>query len=115
MEKSVQSWPIQTCWNEDTPPPDTRIFSPRAVAGLCVTIGHQVNEFNCFQSLRSHSIFPITADGNRWFIQNTFKETSYFEVHLLFLRQWKVYVLPRFRHKTSTAGISLRLAGGCRY
>ena len=24
---------------------DTRIFSPHTVAGLCVTIGHQVNEF----------------------------------------------------------------------
>jgi hypothetical protein len=29
---------------------------------------------------------------------------------LLFLRQWKVYVLPRFRHRTSTAEDS-RLKG----
>ena len=31
------------------------------------------------------------------------RKTNYFEVRLLFLRQWKMYVLPRFRHKTSTA------------
>src|SRR5262249_25566100 len=31
------------------------------------------------------------------------KQARYFEVRLLFLRQRKVYVLPRFRHKTSTA------------
>ncbi len=36
------------------------------------------------------------------FFQSTFKATSYFDARLLFLWQWKVYVLPRFRHKTST-------------
>jgi hypothetical protein len=28
---------------------------------------------------------------------------NHFEARLLFLRQWKVYVVPTFRHKTSTA------------
>jgi len=38
-------------------PPDTRIFSPLAVPRLSITIGHQMNEFNSFLPLRSHSIF----------------------------------------------------------
>src|SRR5215468_1406191 len=32
---------------------------------------------------------------------NTDKKAQPFRGPLLFLRQWKVYVLPRFRHKTS--------------
>jgi hypothetical protein len=32
------------------------------------------------------------------------RKPNHFAGRLLFLRQWKVYVLPRFRHKTSTAG-----------
>jgi len=38
-------------------PPDTRIFSPLAVPGLCGTIGHQMNEFNSFCWLRDGSIY----------------------------------------------------------
>jgi hypothetical protein len=33
------------------------IFSPLTVARLCVTIGHQVNEFNSFCWLRDESIY----------------------------------------------------------
>ena len=36
---------------------DTRIFSPHIVARLCVSIGHQVNEFNSFCWLRYESIY----------------------------------------------------------
>jgi hypothetical protein len=38
---------------------DPRIFSPHTVPRLCVTIGHQVNEFNSFQALRTLSIFRL--------------------------------------------------------
>jgi hypothetical protein len=38
-------------------PPDTRIFSPLTVPRLCVTIGHQVNEFKCLKPLFSRSIY----------------------------------------------------------
>ncbi len=33
--------------------PDTRIFSPLRVPGLCVIIGHQVNESKRFTALRA--------------------------------------------------------------
>ena len=36
---------------------DTRIFSPHTVPRACVTIGHQVNEFNSFYWLRYESIY----------------------------------------------------------
>jgi hypothetical protein len=35
---------------------DTRIFSPHIVPRLCVTIGHQMNEFNSFCWLRCETI-----------------------------------------------------------
>jgi hypothetical protein len=34
------------------------------------------------------------------------RKPNHFEARWLFLRQWKVYVLPRFRHKTSTAVVT---------
>src|SRR5262245_8082037 len=49
------------------------------------------------------SILPIRTHSVIYFFQSTFKAASYFEARLLFPRQWKVYVLPRFRHKTRTA------------
>ena len=38
---------------------DTRIFSPQMVPRLCVTIGHQVNEFKRLTALHSHSIYRL--------------------------------------------------------
>jgi hypothetical protein len=84
-------------------PTGTRIFSPLAVARLCVTISHQVNEFNGFLSLRSHSIFRFPHIATNGSFKAHSKQRPIREVRLLFLRQWKVYVLPRFRHRTSTA------------
>ena len=49
----------------------------------------------------SRSILPIRTNRNTWFIQSTFKAVGCSEARFLFLRQWRVYVLPRFRHKTS--------------
>ena len=46
---------------------DTRIFSPATVAGLCVTIGRQLNEFNRLKSVHTRSIFRsihIAADSS---------------------------------------------------
>src|SRR5262245_48794858 len=85
------------------PTNDTRIFSPLTVAGLCVTIGRywylfkrltavSAGRFYRFEHIVPYSSFKAHS-----------KQTRYFEVRLLFLRQRKVYVLPRFRHKTSTA------------
>src|SRR5215468_8630298 len=80
--------------------PDTRIFSPLAVAGLCVPIGRywylfkrltavSAGRFYRFEHIVAHSSFKAHS-----------KQASRFEVQLLFDRQGKVYVLPRFRHKT---------------
>jgi len=74
------------------------------------TIGHQVNELKRLSPLRSHSIFSFSH-----------KAASCFEACLLFLRQWKVYVLLRFRHKQAQARtqdekIGPQFAGSlCRY
>jgi hypothetical protein len=117
---------------------DMRIFSPDIVPGLCDAIGHQLNEFNSFYWLRYNSISrleQIAANSSGKVVAKSVSPvgpkssqpnqkgtlTQHFEARLLFLRQWKVYVLPRFRHKVSTAEtarlrIGPYLAGGlCRY
>src|SRR5262245_57506434 len=43
--------------------------------------------------------YNLRTDQN----QTLTRKPNYLPVAWLFLRQWKVYVLPRFRHKTSTA------------
>lgn len=52
---------------EMRPGTDTRIFSPALVPELCATNGHQLNEFNSLNSLRTRSIFrseQISANGS---------------------------------------------------
>jgi hypothetical protein len=42
----------------------------------------------------------IKSQGQRDQNRTLTRKPNHFEARLLFLRQWKVYVLPRFRHKT---------------
>jgi hypothetical protein len=46
----------------------------------------------------------IVHATSRLFVQTSTKNPNYFNDDLLCIRQWQVYVLPWFRHKTSTAG-----------
>ena len=82
----------------DARAPDTRIFSPFTAARLCVTIGHQLNEFNRLISLRSPSIYRskhIVPNGSGKAVAKQLES--------------RLLVLPRFRHKTIRAGIVLAL------
>jgi hypothetical protein len=89
--------------------PDTRIFSHLAVARLCVTIGrywYLSKRLTAVGRPSSYRFEHIETDSS---FKAHSKQASCFEARLLFLRQWKVYVLPRFRHKTSTAEDSREL------
>src|SRR5262249_19094475 len=96
--------------NLDGRAPDTRISSPLTAPRLCVTIGRywylskRLTAVLARRFYRFEYIVHIVLSKH---IQSTFKAT-YFEARLLFLRQWKVYVLPKFKCKTSTA-VSERL------
>jgi hypothetical protein len=50
---------------QGTGTPDTRIFSPLTVPGLCVTIGHQVNESKCFPCATLALNFPIRSHSDK--------------------------------------------------
>ena len=64
------SWvTVETIWKQllSRAEPDTRIFSPRAVAGLCVTIGRYWYLFKRLTAVsagRFSRFEPIRADGS---------------------------------------------------
>ena len=49
----------------------------------------------------------IKSQSQRTKTETLTRKSNHFWERLLFLRHWKVYVLPRFRHKTSTGGSPL--------
>lgn len=50
---------LSKCTPDATWEPDTRIFSPAMVAGLCDTIGRQLNESKRLEALRTIAIYRL--------------------------------------------------------
>src|SRR5215475_9236086 len=92
------------------------IFSQPSLGKSVCTYRSLLVSIQAFNGGLSRSILPIRTNSNTWFIQSTFKAVGCSEARFLFLRQWRVYVLLRFRHRTSRAeearfkGFGLHLA-----
>src|SRR5215510_4861463 len=100
MEKSIQSAPFDMLITRTRGQIDTRIFSPLAVAGLCVTIGRywylfkrltaiSAGRFYRFAHIEAYSSFK--AHSKQWAVSRP----------AYFFFDNGMYVLLRFRYRTA--------------